>query len=76
MKLDPPHFWLLALAICFGIISLVLLLPIGHAMTLQISSCSTGQGAHNLTFWGEHLNTTLQKGNNSTRMINAMGAGA
>jgi hypothetical protein len=68
--------WYLALAICIGIISLVIdyLLPIGHAMTLQITGSSTGQGLHNLTFWGEHINATLFQGNNSTWQINASGA--
>ncbi|MCK9570816.1 hypothetical protein M0R72_17840 [Candidatus Pacearchaeota archaeon] len=74
MRLDPLYLWLAVLAIGFSIVSLVLLLPTGHAMTLQITGSSTGQGVHNLTFWGEHLNATLFQGNNSTWVINATGA--
>jgi hypothetical protein len=70
--------WYLALSICIGIISLVIdyLLPVDHAMTLQITGNSTGQGLHKLTFWDEHLNATLQQGNNSMWLINTTGGRA
>jgi hypothetical protein len=72
--MDRWHFWYAALAICIIVLAAACLLPIGHAMTLQISGSSTGQGLHNLTFLGDHLNATLQQGNNSTWQINASGA--
>ena len=67
----PFLIFLACLALYFAILS-ILAMQAG-AMTLQITGSSTGQGLHNLTFWGEHLNATLQQGNNSTITINVTG---
>lgn len=72
--MDRLHFWYAALAIGVCILAAAWLMPIGNAMTLQITGSSTGQGLHNLTFWGEHINATLFQGNNTTWQINASGA--
>ncbi len=59
MRPDPLYIWLAALAICFGIVSLVLLLPIGHAVELSITGNASGQGSHLLNFTGEQLNVSI-----------------
>lgn len=42
MKIDPLWFWYLLLMIWIGIIALVLMLPIGHAATLELIKNATG----------------------------------
>jgi hypothetical protein len=65
MRLDPLYFWLAVLAICFGIMALVLLLPIGDALELSITGHSAGAGYQNLSFAGDLLNVSIQQNGSS-----------
>jgi hypothetical protein len=61
MRPDPLLIWLLILALYFGIVAAACLLPIGDAMTLEISGHSIGQGAQNLSFAGDLLNVSIMQ---------------
>ncbi|HOV83032.1 MAG TPA: hypothetical protein PLQ01_10215 [Methanothrix sp.] len=79
MLRDNPVLWLAAIAIWIALLMLVILEAFavtGHAVTLQITGQSTGQGIHSLYWFGDRLNATIFQGNNSTWLINATGASA
>lgn len=79
MLRDNPILWLAAIAVWVAILTLAILevfAVTGHAVTLQITGQSTGQGVHSLYWIGDCLNATIFQGNNSTWLINATGASA